>query len=122
MRFDHLVLMAGDLEASAPWYDAVLTAIGFAKTRDHVWVNEDGQAVDLRSASHPEHRYRRGGVGMNHVGFAAPSREAVEAVAARLRDAGLEVPAVQQFDEARALFMKDPDGMRIEIAHEPVSD
>lgn len=122
MKFDHLVLMASDMAVSAPWYDAVLTAIGFAKTREHVWVNEHGQAVDLRPAVRPEHGYVRGGVGMNHVGFAAPSREAVEAAAARLRDAGLEVPAIQRFDAARALFMKDPDGMRVEIAHEPLFD
>ena len=119
MKFDHVVVSVRALEASVPWYEAVLTAIGFTRTRDHVWVNEQGEAVDVRAASEPDHAYVRGGVGVNHLGFAAPSREAVEAVAERLRDAGLEVPAIQHFGEARALFMKDPDGMRIEIAHEP---
>jgi catechol 2,3-dioxygenase-like lactoylglutathione lyase family enzyme len=119
MKFDHVVISARDMEASVPWYDAVLSAIGFAKTRDHVWVNEHGQAVDVRPATVPEHVYVRGGAGVNHIAFAAPSREAVEATAGRLRQAGLQVPAIQHFDEARALFMKDPDGMRIEIAHEP---
>ncbi len=119
MKFDHLVLMASDLQASAPWYDAVLGAIGFSKTRDHVWVNEAGQAVDLRQAVHPEHEYLRGGVGMNHVGFSAPSREAIAEVGERVRAAGYEVPEVQSFGEARALFLKDRDGIRIEVGHEP---
>ena len=119
MKLDHVVMSVRDLDVSVPWYEAVLSAIGFAKTRDHVWVNEEGLAVDVRPATLPEHPYRRGGVGVNHIAFAAPSREAVEDVADRLRQAGLDVPAIQHFDEARALFMKDPDGMRIEIAHEP---
>jgi catechol 2,3-dioxygenase-like lactoylglutathione lyase family enzyme len=119
MKFDHVVISAGDLPASVRWYDAVLTAIGFAKTREHVWVNAQGEAVDVRAATAPDHAYVRGGAGVNHIGFAAPSREAVEAVAERLRQAGLDVPAIQSFDEARALFMKDPDGLRIEIGHEP---
>ena len=118
MKFDHVVISAGDLEASVPWYDAVLTAIGFAKTREHVWVNAEGEAVDVRAAT-VDHGYLRGGAGVNHIGFAAPSREAVEDVAERLRRAGLDVPPIQSFDEARALFMKDPDGLRIEIGHEP---
>jgi catechol-2,3-dioxygenase len=119
MKFNHVVISAADLEASVPWYDTVLTAIGFAKTREHVWVNAEGEAVDVRAATEPEHGYVRGGPGVNHIGFGAPSREAVEDIAERLRQAGLDVPAIRSFDEARALFMKDPDGFRIEIGHEP---
>ena len=44
---------------------------------------------------------------------------AFEAVAARVAAAGFEVPAVQSFGEARALFLKDPDGLRLEVGHEP---
>jgi hypothetical protein len=32
-----------------------------------------------------------------------------------MRDAGYEVPEVQNFGEGVAVFLKDPDGMRIEI-------
>jgi catechol 2,3-dioxygenase-like lactoylglutathione lyase family enzyme len=115
MNFDHVVLAASDLEASLPWYRTVLSAIGFAKTRDHVWVNEAGQALELRQAGEPEHGYRRLGVGMNHIAFTAPSLAAIEAVAAQVRATGFEVAEIQAFGRDRALFLKDPDGVRIEL-------
>jgi lactoylglutathione lyase len=33
--------------------------------------------------------------------------------------AGFEVPDIQAFGEAAALFMKDPDGLRFEISFIP---
>ena len=32
-----------------------------------------------------------------------------------MKDAGYEVPDIQSFGEGIALFLKDPDGMRIEL-------
>jgi catechol 2,3-dioxygenase-like lactoylglutathione lyase family enzyme len=115
MKFDHAVLLASDLTASLAWYDAVLGAIGFRKTRDHVWINGDDQAIELRQAADPEHGYRRHGVGLNHIAFTAPSLAVLEDVAAKVRAAGYEVADIQSFDRDRALFLKDRDGMRIEL-------
>lgn len=115
MKFDHLVLAPSDLQASVPWYAAVLGAIGFHKTRDHVWLNEAEQAIELRQAGEPEYGYRRHGVGMNHVAFTAGSLAEIEAVATAVRAAGFEVAEIQNFGADRALFLKDRDGMRIEI-------
>ncbi len=116
MNFDHVVLQASDLEASLPWYAAVMAAIGFSKTREHVWVNPAGQALELRQAGEAEPGYRRHGVGMNHIAFQAQSLEEIEAVGAAVRAAGFEVAEIQSFGTDRALFLKDRDGMRIEIA------
>ena len=115
MNFDHVVLAASDLEASLPWYETVMTALGFSRSRDHVWVNAAGQALELRQASDPDDGYRRHGVGMNHIAFTAPTLAAIEAVAEQVRAAGFEVAEIQSFDKDRALFLKDPDGMRIEL-------
>jgi catechol 2,3-dioxygenase-like lactoylglutathione lyase family enzyme len=115
MKFDHVVLAASDLDASLPWYAAVLSAIGFVKSRDHVWINDAGQAVELRQATEPQPGYRRHGVGMNHIAFTAPSLAAIEEVAAAVSAAGFDVPEVQSFGAERALFLKDRDGMRIEL-------
>ena len=115
MTFDHVVLMASDLDASLPWWEAVMTAIGFRKTRDHVWVNEADQAVDLKQADEPEPGYRRYGPGMNHIAFQAKSRAEVERVRAEVAAAGFEVPEIRGFGETVALFLKDPDGMRVEV-------
>jgi catechol 2,3-dioxygenase-like lactoylglutathione lyase family enzyme len=115
MKFDHAVLLASDLEASLPWYAAVMDVLGFTKTRDHVWVNGEGQAIELRQAAEPEPGYRRQGVGLNHIAFTAPSLDAIAAVANRVRAAGFEVAEIQSFGADRALFLKDRDGMRIEL-------
>ena len=116
MDFDHLVVAASDLDASPPWYQAVMTAIGFAKTRDHVWANGSNQALELRQAGEREQGYRRHGVGVNHIAFKADNVAAIERVAQAVRAAGFEVAEIQSFGEDRALFLMDGDGMRIEIA------
>ena len=115
MKFDHAVLLASDLEASLPWYATVMAAISFTKTRDHVWVNDADQAIELRQANEPDPGYRRQGVGLNHIAFTAASLAEIEAVAEKVRAAGFEVAAIQAFGTERALFLKDRDGMRIEL-------
>ena len=59
--------------------------------------------------------YRRHGVGLNHIAFTASSLVEIETVAEKVRAAGFEVAAVQSFGADRALFLKDRDGMRIEL-------
>lgn len=115
MQLDHIVLMLGDLDASSPYYEALLPLIGFTRSRDHVWGNAEGLYLELKQSPEPGEGYRRYGVGLNHLGFTAPSRAAVDAVAAAMKAAGFEVPATQSLGGAYALFMKDRDGIRFEI-------
>jgi catechol 2,3-dioxygenase-like lactoylglutathione lyase family enzyme len=116
MKLDHLVLLVGSLDASLPFYEALLPLIGFTKRRDHVWRNEDGVHLDLKQATEPGHGYRRYGIGLNHLGFTAPSLAAVEEIAEAMRARGFAVPEIQQLGNVSALFMKDSDGMRLEIS------
>src|SRR4028119_2162853 len=53
MKLDHLVLLVGSLDASLPFYEALLPLIGFTRSRDHVWGNEDGVYLDLKQATEP---------------------------------------------------------------------
>ena len=115
MKLDHIVLLLGDLEASLPYYEALLPLLGFARTRNHVWGNEDDLYLDLKQSTEPGEGYRRFGVGLNHLGFTAPDRPSLDAIAAKMREAGFEVPDFQTFGSAVALFMKDRDGIRFEI-------
>ena len=115
MKLDHIVLLLGDLEQSLPYYEALLPLLGFARTRDHVWGNQDGLYLDFKQASEPGEGYRRYGVGLNHLGFTAPSRQALEEIAERMNEAGFAVPEFQNFGRDVALFMKDRDGIRFEI-------
>jgi catechol 2,3-dioxygenase-like lactoylglutathione lyase family enzyme len=116
MKLDHIVLLVGSLERSLPYYETLLPLIGFEKARDQVWANADGLHIDLKEATEPGEGYRRFGIGLNHVGFTAPSPQALDAVGEAMRSAGFEVPALQRFGDGVALFMKDPDGMRFEIS------
>ena len=116
MQLDHIVLLLGDLKASLPYYETLLPLLGFSKSRDHVWGNEHGVYLDFKQAGEVGDGYRRHGVGLNHLGFTAPSRDELDRVAAAMAAAGFDVPEVQDFGDAQALFMKDRDGIRFEIS------
>lgn len=116
MKLDHLVVMVRSLDASLGWYTTILSALGFTKTRDHVWANGDGVAIDLKQAEAETRDYERRGPGLNHLGFTAPDEAALDAVAAAITAAGFPVPEKQHFGRDVAMFFKDPDGMRLEVA------
>lgn len=110
-----MVILVRSLEASLPWYAALLGLIGFTKTRDHVWVSDDGLAIDLKQAKDDTRDYARYAPGLNHLGFTAPDRAALDAVRAGMEEAGFEVPEIQQFGGETATFFRDPEGMRVEV-------
>ncbi|MDE1467051.1 VOC family protein [Aurantiacibacter sp. D1-12] len=115
MTLDHMVILVRSLEASLPWYETLLGLIGFTKTRDHVWANEDGVAIDLNQAKADTSDYGRYAPGLNHLGFTAPDEAALDAVRQGMADAGFEVPEKQHFEDETATFFRDPDGMRVEV-------
>lgn len=117
MKLDHIVIMVRSLEVSLPWYEMLMGLLDFRKTRDHVWLNCDGVAIDLKQADPDTSDYERFGPGLNHLGFAAADEHAHDAVRTAMAKAGFDVPARQVFgSEGSATFLRDPDGMRIEIA------
>lgn len=116
MKLDHIVILLSDLEANFPFYEDLLPMIGFSKQRAHVFGNKDGVYLDFKQAEDARHEYRRYSPGLNHLGFTAADLDAVESVQNRMRDAGYEVAEIQHFSDGQALFLKDNDGMRIEIA------
>ena len=115
MKLDHIVIMVRSLETSLPWYAALLELIGFAKTREHVWVSDDGLGIDLKEAEAAARDYERYGPGLNHLGFTAPDDAALDAVREGMAQAGFDVPEKQQFDDETATFFRDPEGLRIEV-------
>lgn len=119
MKIDHVTLLVSSLDRSMPYYDHLLPLVGFCKTRDHVWTDGNGFFFQFLQAKAGTSPYERYGAGMNHLGFGASSPDEVHAIRAYMRDAGFEVPDVQDLRGAIALFMKDPDGMRFEITYYP---
>jgi len=116
MKLDHLVILVADLNRSLPFYDTLLPLLGFRKLREHVYANEDAIHLDIKPAKNSEHGYHRYAPGLNHMGFSASSEQALQRVAAKMREAGHEVPATQHYHDVLAIFFKDPDGMRIEVS------
>lgn len=115
----HVSLGVADLQRSAAFYDAALSALGYVR----VWTDEtavgygppgggDKLAIKLRpGAAAP-------GPGF-HLAFAAPTREAVGAFhAAALRHGGRDAgaPGLRPHygPDYFAAFVVDPDGHRVE--------
>ncbi len=115
VKLDHIVLLVSDLPKSVGFYEKLLPMLGFRKTADHVFGNAEEVYFDIRQAENLAHSYQRYAPGLNHIGFTAPNRDAIVQVQDVMKDAGHEVPDVQSFGEGVALFLKDPDGMRIEL-------
>ena len=115
MKLDHMVVLVRSLEASLPWYTALLDLIGFTKTRDHVWTSDDGLSIDLKQAKASTSDYERYAPGLNHLGFTAPDMATLDAVREGMTAAGFEVPEKQAFAGETATFFRDPEGMRVEV-------
>jgi len=116
---DHVVILVRAFESSLAYYEALLRAIGFDKFAEHSWRNAQGFIIQIQEARPESVRYERYAPGVNHLGMRVPAAEDVTRLQAAMRDLGLEAPEIQNLDGVTALFMKDPDGFRIEISYFP---
>lgn len=128
---DHFDLVVSSLERSLPIYRELLGPLGYTGTSEIIGERGErvvylkGQRVvpvSLREAQTkgPYDRYR---VGIHHVAFQAPSRDAVDERLRWVREAGLEVEDDPREYDYRpgyyAGFFYDPDGIKLEIVHVP---
>jgi len=134
---DHLDLVVSDLERSLAFYRGLLGPLGW--TRANEIEGERGErvvylggepperpvSVSLRQAQSDAHAlpYDRYAVGVHHVAFSAPSREAVDERAAWLGEQGAEIESgPEEYAYAPgyyAVFFYDPDGLKLELVHKP---
>lgn len=119
LKLDHVTLVVSSLTGSMPYYDALLPLLGFAKRREQVWTDGAGFYIQFLQAKSGTRPYERYGAGLNHLGFGAPDPASVARIRDAMRAAGFAAPDLQELGGATALFMKDPDGLRIEITHYP---
>jgi catechol 2,3-dioxygenase-like lactoylglutathione lyase family enzyme len=123
--FDHVGIAAADLAASERFYRTVLSALGAEPSHaDAELVEWDDWAIGPTDREHPVTR------GL-HVGFRAPSREAVDAfwqagIDAGYRDDGAPGPRTIYGPDYYGGFLLDPDGNSAEAVHtkreDPVPD
>jgi catechol 2,3-dioxygenase-like lactoylglutathione lyase family enzyme len=119
MQLDHLTIVSRDLEEGAAFYDLLLPLLGFEKRKRGIWKNASGLFLQFREAEAGTRDYERYGPGLNHFGFAAPDRAAVDTVHAAITGAGYEARLQEFPDGTYALFIPDPDGLRVEFSHYP---
>jgi catechol 2,3-dioxygenase-like lactoylglutathione lyase family enzyme len=114
--FDHVTIYVPDRDASERFFDTVLIPLGIEATyRSNSFAEWDDFSVTHSDASHPE----TSGL---HIGFAAPTREHVDAfwsagVDAGFADDGSPGPRPQYLEDYYGSFLRSPDGNSIEAVH-----
>jgi len=119
LRPDHVTILATDPVASESHYDRLLPLLGFERRKPGIWVSPGGFHIQLAAARPGTSAYERYGAGVNHLGFGAPSAAFVENLHRALVDCGGNPPDLQYNYGTTALFLKDPDGFRIEVTYYP---
>lgn len=132
---DHLDLVVTSLERSLDFYRGLLGPLGYARTSEIVGErgervvylgSEAGRpSISFREAQSDAHEvpYDRYGIGLHHIAFSAPTREAVDERAEWLRAAGGTIesePREYDYEPGYyAFFLRDPDGIKVELVHRP---
>ncbi|HEY3887059.1 MAG TPA: VOC family protein [Caulobacteraceae bacterium] len=119
----HLSFGVADLPRATRFYDAALTALGYAR----VWTSDHGVGYGVRGgedklALFPRPDALAPGAGF-HLAFDAPNREAVDrfhaaATAAGGADDGAPGLRPQYSPTYYAAFVIDPDGHKLEAVHQ----
>jgi len=124
----HVDLAVADVERSLAFYLGLLGPLGWFEdvryktyrgTEDVVYLREprSGTMLGLRAADGGEHRYYD--VGIEHLAFEVDERDEVDAAYAWCVEQGAIVhfpPEIDRdIDTYYALFVFDPDGIRIEL-------
>ena len=125
----HIDLTVRDVAASAPFYEALLGFLGYARVKQeaalHVWdLMRDGRVaggVALRAAR-SERRHDRYSAGLHHLAFHAADRADVDRAHVLMKEQGatiLDPPAeYPQYGAGYyAVFFADPDGLKLEVVH-----
>lgn len=127
----HIDLTVRDLGRSAPFYDALLSFLGYRRVKQeselHVWdLAPEGwllAGVALRAAR-SDRPHDRTSAGLHHLAFRAADRADVAAAHALMKQQGariLDPPAdYPQYGAGyHAVFLADPDGIKLEVVYFP---
>jgi glyoxylase I family protein len=133
---NHIALTAKDLQTSATFYDKILGFFGYTrvpvpattqeqmKTELLAW-SGPGSSITLRAAKLPyqDIPHNRDAPGLNHLAFAAASRDEVDRCYQLVQEIGatlLDAPAeYTYFPGYYAVYFLDPSRIKIEVVHWP---
>jgi catechol 2,3-dioxygenase-like lactoylglutathione lyase family enzyme len=116
MNIDHVGYEVTDLKASARFYDAIFGALGARRVHDTehavAWgITEPVFWITARHAPAPGY----GHVALRGVGKAAVDAAYAAALEAGGRDDGPPGPRPQYGPRYYAAYLRDPDGLRVEV-------
>jgi catechol 2,3-dioxygenase-like lactoylglutathione lyase family enzyme len=119
--FDHVDARVRDRAAATAFYDAFLTILGAVKREGAEWttwrIPPRGGALDVAPDNFGIIEEREHVPGAMRIAFKAPSRGAVDEVAACLRALGVAIEMDDGIygDDFYGVFFEDPDGNRLEV-------
>lgn len=131
--FHHIDLTVSDLAAAMPFYDRLLTFLGYRC----VGSGPEGSDWDLAApwgvnsvglkAAHRLQLHDRYAPGLHHLAWRAGDRADVDSLYELLKIHGatiLDPPALypQYGPDYYAVFFADPDGLKLEYVHAPAWD
>lgn len=123
-----------DIEASAAWYEKVFSMIRVPMRVPHHDREDTGYAVLLiepdselviglhHNEANAGDRFDEARTGLDHIGFAVPTRESLDAWVAKLDELGIEHSGVRDISEPvpfSTLVFRDPDNIQLELIHSP---
>ena len=126
----HLDLTVTDLPRSIAFYDRVLGELGYSRTGEYAgdvpcWaLTTSGPCFSIGlHAARSNVAHDRYAAGFHHLALHADSRDAVDAFHAFLLREHIKVldaPAEYDYKPGYyAVFFADPDGLKLELVHEP---
>jgi glyoxylase I family protein len=123
---DHIYLAVSDMQRSERFYDNALLTLGFRKNSFDVGGDGHVQYFNrffgyvLRPAKLTQ-SHSPFAPGLHHLCLRVDTVEAVHAAARALRDVGVSVTEPQFYPQYApdyvAIFLSDPDGIRLEITN-----
>jgi catechol 2,3-dioxygenase-like lactoylglutathione lyase family enzyme len=135
-RFDHIDLVVVSLPRALEFYRGLLDPLGWTEVSEIT--GERGESVLYLSSpergapalglreqqsADPQAAYDRYAIGLHHICFTAPNREAVDERAEWLVENKAEIESPpQEYDYAPgyyAVFFYDPDGIKLELRADP---
>jgi glyoxylase I family protein len=118
---NHILLTIGDVDRSREFYantlGFVVSDIGSGQHRSFYF--SAGEVLIFCVPSDrpvPGDRFNEFRIGLDHLSFAAPSHEALQALADRLKANGVETNGVEQFAPTGNWYVafRDPDNIQLE--------